>query len=245
MNKKYAETVSQCLHVYLLHLKHLKPSTNRLPIGLILCDAKAMQSLLTPLGLHPTSRQLAQLEQYQKGLLDWNQRINLIAVSTEPTIATRHIQDSAQVVPLLPGEPASILDVGSGAGLPGLILAILAPQHHYTLAEKVQKKAAFLSAMAKELGLANVTVHPARVELLKPHTYDVITCRAWANLTDILKLTRPLLSSKGCWCLLKGEAFQTELEACPQASKMTIERHRSITSPSGVVVRLTPAKATR
>ncbi len=202
-----------------------------------------MKELLTPLGLTPSAHQLEQLEGYQKGLLDWNQRINLIAASTETAITTRHIQDSAQVVPLLPEAPAKVLDVGSGAGLPGLILAILAPQHHYTLAEKVQKKAAFLSAMVKELKLQNVTVHPARVELLKPNKYDVITCRAWANLSDIISLTRPLLSSKGCWCLLKGEAFQTELEACPTALKMTAERHRSITSPSGVVVRLTPATA--
>lgn len=202
-----------------------------------------MQHLLTPLGLTPTPHQLKQLERYKEGLLDWNQRINLIAASTEAAVTTRHIQDSAQVVPLLPAAPSKVLDVGSGAGLPGLILAILAPQHHYTLAEKVQKKAAFLSAMMKELGLQNVTVHPARVELLKPNRYDVITCRAWTNLSDIITLTRPLLSSKGCWCLLKGEAFQTELEACPAASKMTIERHRSITSPSGVLVRLTPATA--
>lgn len=204
-----------------------------------------MQTLLAPLGLTPTAYQLAQLEQYKAGLLDWNQRINLIAASTEETITTRHIQDSAQLVPLLPTVPASVLDVGSGAGLPGLILAILAPRHHYTLAEKVQKKAAFLSAMVKELKLENVTVHPARVELLKPNTYDVITCRAWANLSDIFKLTRPLLSSKGCWCLLKGEAFQTELEACKAASKMTIERHKSITSPTGVVVRLMPAASAK
>lgn len=204
-----------------------------------------MQDLLIPLGLTPSAQQLAQLEAYKAGLLDWNQRINLIAASTEASVATRHIQDSAQVAPLLPKAPSSILDVGSGAGLPGLILAILAPHHHYTLAEKVQKKAAFLSAMVKELKLENVTVHPARVELLRPNKYDVVTCRAWASLSDIIKLTRPLLSSKGCWCLLKGEAFQTELEASGVASKMTIERHKSITSPTGVVVRLTPAASAK
>lgn len=224
---------------------HLKHTPKPLPNPLHPCHIMPMQSLLTPLGITADSRQIAQLMGYQQGLMDWNQRINLIAASTEPTIATRHIQDSAQVVPLLPSEPSKVLDVGSGAGLPGLILAILAPQHHYTLAEKVQKKAAFLSAMVKELDLKNVTVHPARAELLKPHKYDVITCRAWASLSDILTLTRPLLSSKGCWCLLKGEAFQTELEACPQASKMTIERHKSITSPNGVIVRLSPVATTK
>ncbi|MCP5405655.1 MAG: 16S rRNA (guanine(527)-N(7))-methyltransferase RsmG [Pseudomonadaceae bacterium] len=199
-----------------------------------------MKDLLAPLGLTPTPHQLTRLEGYAALLRQWNARINLVAESTLAELERRHILDCAQLAPHLPADSCRVLDVGAGAGLPGLVLAILAPQHQYTLAEKVSKKAAFLHTAAQELGLANVIVHAGRVESLVPRKYDIITCRAWASLADIVTLTTPLLAANGTWCLLKGEAYQAELEGCPSAQQMTIETHRSITNPAAVVMRLTP-----
>lgn len=166
--------------------------------------------------------------------------MNLVAESTLPVLESRHILDSAQLVPYLPAQPSRVLDVGSGAGLPGLVLAILAPQHHYMLAEKVGKKASFLHTVTRELGLSHVVVHPARVELLKPNKFDVITCRAWTSLQGIVEQTRSLLAPRGEWLLLKGEAHQTEIETCPAVKRMTIRMVPSITNPAGVVMRITP-----
>lgn len=199
-----------------------------------------MDSHLASLGITPTAHQREQLDLYMTLLRDWNQRMNLVAASTLPQLKIRHVTDSAQLVPHLPAAPARILDVGAGAGLPGLILAILAPQHRYTLAEKVGKKAAFLRAATVELGLTNVTVHAARAELLKPQRFDIITCRAWTALDNIIALTSPLLAKGGSWLLLKGEAYQTEIAACPSVAQMTMRTVPSITNPAGVVLHLTP-----
>jgi 16S rRNA (guanine527-N7)-methyltransferase len=197
---------------------------------------------LSQLGLTPSPEQLRQLALYKEALLEANARMNLVAASTVPNLDLRHILDSAQLVKYVYENNKEILDVGAGAGLPGLVLATLLPGHHVTLAEKVGKKAAFLASTASFMGLRNVTVHPARVELLPRASFDLITCRAFASLSGILKLTTPLLRKNGMWLLLKGESFDVEFEASPEAKKMTIERHQSITSGTGVVVRLAPKR---
>lgn len=195
---------------------------------------------LSKLGLALSPAQLDQLRFYKEHLLEWNRRMNLVAESTLPVLDVRHLLDSAQLAPYIIEKNMNILDVGAGAGLPGLVLATLFPHTRVTLAEKVGKKAGFLRSAAAAMGLSNVTIHAARAELLAPRSFDIVTCRAFANLSDILKITSPLLRKNGVWLLLKGESFDAELEGCPQAQKMTIERRPSITSPHGVVVRLAP-----
>lgn len=182
----------------------------------------------SPALLVPTAAQSAQLVQYAQLLRQWNPKINLVAPSTLSDLEERHIKDSAQLAPHLIGmAPSSVLDVGSGAGLPGLILAILAPRHSYTLAERDQRKSAFLRTSAHALGLANVTVHAGDVRDLK-NRYDLITCRAWADLKDILTLTSPLLAPNGAWLLLKGQALDAELTTCETLFHLTTERWPSI-----------------
>jgi len=120
-----------------------------------------------------------------------------------------------------------VLDVGSGAGLPGLILAILAPQHRFTLAERDQRKAAFLHTAVHGLGLTNVKVHAGDVRKLE-NQYQIITSRAWASMADILELTSPLLTERGAWLLLKGKALDEELKACETLFHLTADRIPSI-----------------
>lgn len=198
------------------------------------------------LGTALSPQQMAQLRQYAGLLRQWNPRINLVAPSTLPVLEERHILDSAQLVPHLAAlaspEPLEVLDIGSGAGLPGLILAVLLPAHRFTLAERDQRKAAFLHTAVHTLGLANVTVHAADVKTIK-NQYDIITSRAWSSLADILTLTVPLLREGGSWLLLKGQALDAELSTCETLFHLTIVRTPSIVPSTdggyGWVVKLT------
>ena len=185
----------------------------------------------------------AQIRQYAALLCQWNPKINLVAPSTLPNLEERHILDSAQLAPHLALQtPLEILDVGSGAGLPGLILAILLPGHRFTLAERDQRKAAFLHTAIHSMGLANVKVHAADVKSME-YQYDVITSRAWAELIDILTLTSPFLKEQGSWLLLKGKALDAELDTCETLFHLTTTRTQSIVPTNdgeyGWVVKLT------
>lgn len=168
------------------------------------------------------------LSTYASLLRQWNARINLVAPGTLDVLETRHIADCEQLKADMPEHPVSILDVGSGAGLPGLVLAIEAPQHRYTLCESDQRKAAFLMTAVQALGLKNVTVKPCRVEQLETsELFAVITCRAFAPLPRLLPQTRHLLAADGCWLLLKGEAVDEELKACETLMPLAIQRRPS------------------
>ena len=194
------------------------------------------------LGRALTARETQQFQGYAAMLRQWNPKINLVAPSTLAHLEERHILDSAQLVPHLPaGEALEVLDVGSGAGLPGIIMAILAPQHRFTLAERDQRKCAFLHMAVYTLGLANVKVHAADVTKLE-NQYDVVTSRAWADMQAIFTLTSPLLKEQGAWLLLKGKALDAELKACETMFHLTEERFPSkvsdIDGGRGWVIRL-------
>jgi 16S rRNA (guanine527-N7)-methyltransferase len=202
-----------------------------------------MHALEKQLGISMDAQKTAQISQYAALLRLWNPKINLVAPSTLPNMEERHILDSAQLAPHLTSKtPLEILDVGSGAGLPGLILAILLPEHRFTLAERDQRKAAFLHTAVHALGLANVKVHAADVKAIE-NQYDVITSRAWAELVDILTLTSPLLKEQGAWLLLKGKALDAELDTCETLFHLTTERTPSIVTSHdgehGWVIKLT------
>lgn len=201
-----------------------------------------MEHVEQTIGRAVTAQETKQLQDYAHMLRQWNPKINLVAPSTLPDLEKRHIVDSAQLVPHLPaGEGLEVLDVGSGAGLPGLILAVLAPQHRFTLAERDQRKCAFLHMAAYTLGLKNVTVHAADVTKLQ-NQYDIVTCRAWADMQAIFTLTSPLLKEQGAWLLLKGKALDAELAACETMFHLTEERFPSrvsdIDGGRGWIVRL-------
>ena len=152
-----------------------------------------------------------------------------------------------QLLDYLPAQPSQIADIGSGAGLPGLVLAILAPHHQYSLIESDTRKAAFLQTVQQNLNLNHVKVYPERVEKLTlPQPIDFITARAFAPLPRLLPQTQHLLAKNGCWLLLKGEAIDVELKACGTLFPMTVRTYESKVPASdggkGVVVQIYPER---
>ncbi len=127
-------------------------------------------------------------------------------------MVTRHLLDSLAVLPYVRG--ATLADLGSGAGLPGVPFAIAAPQRAVTLVDSNGKKTRFLRAAARELGLSNVRVVESRVEAVEG-TYDCVTARAFASLAEMLSWGGHLLAADGVWLALKGRFPEDELAAVP------------------------------
>ena len=166
----------------------------------------------------------------------WQRRINLVANSTLPEAWQRHILDSGQLAAYYPPQAKRILDIGSGAGFPGLVLAIMGGVT-VDLVESDQRKAVFLSTVIRELGLP-ATVHNQRIESLPNLTPDVITARAVAPVPKLLKLIETQLSP-ACVCLfLKGAAVEDELTNLQSYSTMVATTHPSLSGPTGVVLEL-------
>lgn len=155
---------------------------------------------------------------YRDLMLKWNRTYNLTALKDPARMLSHHLLDSLAILPWITGP--ELLDVGSGAGLPGIPLAIARPDLQVTLVDAVQKKAAFQRQAAIELGLANVEARHARVEEMNGR-YAMITSRAFAELADFVRLTRPLLAPEGCWLAMKGQQPDQELAALPAGVKLS------------------------
>jgi 16S rRNA (guanine527-N7)-methyltransferase len=150
----------------------------------------------------------------------WNAAYNLTAVRDPARMRTLHLNDCLAVVEPLrrqrgAGHPARILDVGSGGGLPGVVLAISEPSWDVTCVDSVGKKAGFVRQVAAELPLTNLHAEHARVESLKAEPFDVITSRAFASLPDFVQATRHLLAPAGVWMAMKGKRPDDEIAALP------------------------------
>ncbi len=187
--------------------------------------------------IFPVSREtLARLEVYATLLTRWSARINLVGRDTLPDLWRRHMLDSAQLRPLLPDNAQSLIDLGSGAGFPGLVLAILGVPG-VELVEADSRKAAFLREAAR-VAEANVTIRSCRIAAVPAHPVDVVTARAVAPLDRLLDLARPFLGP-GTVCLLpKGERAEEELTLARKDWTMVTSRHQSIADPRGVILRL-------
>ena len=178
------------------------------------------------LGAPLTQTQVVQFEQYQTLLLDWNERMNLTAVRQPVEIRIRHFLDSlscAQVTGDLNGR--TLIDVGTGAGFPGLPLKILFPQLQLTLVESVAKKGQFLQAVIDELGLVNVTVLTERAEQLGQapqhrQQYDWAVARAVAELRVLAEYLLPLCRVGGKLLAQKGTGVQEEVQNAADAIKV-------------------------
>ncbi len=164
------------------------------------------------LGLDLPAKAVDQLLAYRDLMLKWNRTYNLTALKDPARMVSHHLLDSLAILPWVTGP--ELLDVGSGAGLPGIPLAIARPDLRVTLVDAVQKKAAFQRQAAIELGLANVQALHGRVEELQGR-YGMITSRAFADLADFVRLTRSLLAPDGRWLAMKGLAPEQELAALP------------------------------
>ena len=160
------------------------------------------------------------LERYLELLVKWNAAYNLTAVRDPAQMRQQHLADCLAVVAPLRRElggatSARILDVGSGAGLPGVVLAIAEPGWDVTCVDAVGKKAAFVRQVASELALPNLHAEHTRVETLDAAPFDVITARAFASLADLTQWTRNVLTTRGLWMAMKGKRPDDEIAALP------------------------------
>ena len=169
-------------------------------------------------------------------LLHWNTRINLIGRATERDIWVRHIEDSLQLGPLLPPDTASLADLGSGGGFPGLVLSI-AHALPVVLIESDRRKASFLAEAAR-VTQAPATVQAGRVEQLAPLATAVITARAFAPLPKLLPLAARHLAPGGVLLLPKGARCDDELTASTPEWHMRVERFPSQTAKDATILRI-------
>jgi 16S rRNA (guanine527-N7)-methyltransferase len=170
------------------------------------------------LGLGPDPAAEARLLAYLDLLQKWNRAYNLSAVRDPMAMVSQHLLDCLAVLPALDRHlpaGARVLDVGSGAGLPGVVLAALRPGWQVTCVDAVAKKASFVRQVALELALPNLNAEHARVEQLPPWGADVVVSRAFASLADFCVGTVRHLGPVGCWVAMKGRVPEDEIAALP------------------------------
>jgi len=190
---------------------------------------------------------LDRLKTYDAVLLDGSARMNLVARSTLEDRWRRHFLDSAQLFPLIPPEAKTLVDLGSGAGFPGLVLAALGAGRglHVTLVESTGKKAAFLSAAAAAMGLGNLSVIPQRVESLTLSPPDVIVARALARLAKLLAYSHEIAGETTLCLFLKGQDVEDELTEATKSWHMEVVRHPSLTSAGATILAVSKLRPKR
>ncbi|MBP6011516.1 MAG: 16S rRNA (guanine(527)-N(7))-methyltransferase RsmG [Alphaproteobacteria bacterium] len=200
---------------------------------------------------------LSRCSKYVDLLLEWNERLNLVAPSTLTDVWRRHMWDSAQLLPLIPPHARTIVDLGSGAGFPGMVLAICLshppprageddrakrdPERGSLtvhLIDSTQKKCRFLEAVAEATG-APVKVHWARAEDLKGIKADVVTARAVAPLARLFPLAHPFFGPATIGLFLKGRSLNDELTLAAKSWRLDATPIPSRSDPSGFVLRVT------
>ncbi|WP_328734957.1 16S rRNA (guanine(527)-N(7))-methyltransferase RsmG [Falsiroseomonas selenitidurans] len=179
----------------------------------------------------------ARLAAYVELLLRWNGRINLVGRATEAQLRERHVQDCLQLLPLLPRGDGPVADLGSGAGLPGLVLAMASPRPMH-LVESDRRKAAFLTEAAARLVLPHVRVHPTRIETVKLPPLAAVTARALAPLDALLAHAARLLAPGGIALFPKGRGAAEEISAAQRTWSFTLSRHPSQTDPDATLLHL-------
>jgi 16S rRNA (guanine527-N7)-methyltransferase len=186
--------------------------------------AEGLESLSLPLD----EGKQRQLLQYLRLIAHWSRVYNLTAVREPAAMLSQHLLDCLAIIPplrrhlpaaALPGGREKgvprFLDVGSGAGLPGVVIAICEPDWRVTCVDTVAKKASFIRQVAGELGLSNLDARHERVEAMADQDFDVVTSRAFASLADFVALTRQRLRPGGCWVAMKGQLSEPERTELP------------------------------
>ena len=177
---------------------------------------------------------LRRLESYVSLLDKWNRRINLVSRAGMADVWRRHILDSAQILRYLPPKCRRLVDLGSGAGFPGLVLAILGVQG-VELIESDGRKCTFLAEAARAGG-ASVVIHNRRIESLPPSPADAITARACAPLVKLLQYAQPFWAPHTRFIAMKGVHIDKELTDATKCWIMDVERYPSLTDPKAVVL---------
>lgn len=178
------------------------------------------------LGVALSDVQAEQLLAYGALILKWNKVYNLTALRDPASVLTHHLLDSLAVVAPLQRELAKrgatnarLLDVGSGAGLPGAVIALMCPGVDVTCIDAVAKKTAFVQQVAAELGSTNLRGLHNRIETLAG-TYDVVSSRAFASLVDFVNGSSQVLAPRGIWLAMKGRVPDAEIAALPAIAKV-------------------------
>ena len=182
-------------------------------------EQQELERILSELGLAATGAQVRALQRYLDLLEQWNGAFNLTAVRNRSAMLRQHLADCLAVVPALHRQSCAgrLLDVGSGAGLPGVVISILDPGLSVTCVDAVAKKAAFIRQVAGDLQLKNLTAVHTRVEALADEPFDLITSRAFSSLSLLASMTERLLASpKGLWSAMKGKWPETEITELPR-----------------------------
>ncbi len=190
-----------------------RPTAN--PPDLDAALASLLSRGIAALGLQVSAVQQAQLLAYLDLLCKWNKAYNLTAVRDPAAMVTRHLLDSLALAPWLRG--SYCIDVGTGAGLPGIPMAIMFPEREFHLLDSNGKKTRFLFQVQTALPLANITIQHARVESFTPdRLFDTVLSRAFASLADMVAATRHLLQPEGVFLAMKGTCPDDEIAAVVQ-----------------------------
>ena len=169
---------------------------------------------LEKLNIIPTDKQLEQLEKYYELLVYWNERVNLTRIIDKEDVYLKHFYDSLTIVKVVDlKEENTLLDFGTGAGFPGMVLKIMFPKLKVTLVDSLQKRINFLDIVIKELDLKDITTIHERVENLKDSNYDVITTRAVANLEKLIIYTHNLIDNNTKFIPLKANVDEEIINA--------------------------------
>ncbi|MDO5647501.1 16S rRNA (guanine(527)-N(7))-methyltransferase RsmG [Paracoccus sp. (in: a-proteobacteria)] len=183
----------------------------------------------------------ARLAAYAALIRKWNPRINLVAPSTLTNLETRHIADSLQIATITGPVSGHWVDLGSGGGLPGLVMAIAHAEHdiRFTLIESDQRKSTFLRTVIRELGLKNAQVIAQRIEQADPQNADHISARALASLANLMPFLHRHMTPDGHAWLMKGENWQAELAEAAQEWHFRHQSFPSQTNPSAAILKIT------
>ncbi len=180
------------------------------------------------------------LDRYCQSLTEWQEKFNLISKNTLNDIWNRHIEDSAQIFEHIPSKAKKLLDIGSGAGFPGMVIAIIAsektPYLNITLVDSIHKKTLYLNHVKELNNLSNVEILNDRAENITGSKFDVITARAVTALTELLKYSHPLLSKNGVCIFLKGRSYKDEIFTARQNWNFDCKEINSQTSDEGKIL---------
>lgn len=190
-------------------------------------------------GIDVSRETISRLEEYARSLRRWTRAINLISPSSVQNLWHRHIEDSAQLLRYIPAGATHWLDLGSGGGLPGLVIAILAvdqaPDLRVTLVESDARKAAFLQTVVSSMKL-RASIEIERAEHLKPVGSDVVSARALAPLSALLPLADRHLLPGGRAIFPKGRAHAQEIASALETWQFSVQKYQSLTDPDGVIL---------
>ena len=173
-----------------------------------------LKTVCLDLGIELSDKQLEQFDLYADLLKEWNEKMNLTSIVEKEEVIEKHFYDCIIPCKTLSFHGKEILDIGSGAGFPGMVFAIVYPDAHITLVDATKKKFMFLEEVVNKLGLTNVSFHVGRVEDMRKHRekYDIVSSRGFAALRILLEVGAPLIKVDGTIIAMKSQRGEEELK---------------------------------